>query len=151
MTVKRITIALVCILIVAVVGALILGREDGNPVSVPGSENRSSNAVTSDKWVYETEDGMASLIGYNGRDSVLEIPSEIEGFPVTVLGEKLFAENTRLREVTIPDSVVTINFPSASCIPVIDSSSGIVAHKVLPFCLQIPLFSSISIFSESAQ
>lgn len=108
MTVKRITIVLVCILVVAVVGALILGRENNDSFSVDSGSSSSVTASRSDKWVYETEDGMASLLGYNGRDSVLEIPSEIEGFPVTVLGEKLFAENTRLREVTIPDSVVTI-------------------------------------------
>lgn len=112
MTVKRITIALVCILAAAVLGALIFGRQDNSPVNVSGdvsrTNNTNTNTVTSDKWVYETVDGSISLVGYNGRDSVIEIPSEIDGVPVTSLGEGLFEENNRLREVTIPDSVTDI-------------------------------------------
>ena len=114
MTVKRITIALVCILAAAVLGALILGRQDNSSVSVSGdvsrtnNTNTNTNTVTSDKWVYEAVDGSISLVGYNGRDSVIEIPSEIDGVPVTSLGEGLFEENNRLREVTIPDSVTDI-------------------------------------------
>lgn len=108
MTVKRVTIALVCILVAAVVGALILGRNGTSTVSVTGDEGRTNNTMTSDKWVYETVEDGISLIGYNGRESVIEIPSEINGSPVKTLGESLFASNNRLREVTIPDSVTVI-------------------------------------------
>ena len=144
MTVKRITIALVCVLIVAVVGALILGREDGNPVSVPGSENRSSNAVTSDKWVYEIDEGNITLVDYTGRDPVVEIPSEINGFPVTSLGESVFANSNRLREVTIPDSVTEIGpsaFENCTELSVVRLSSNIerIQNKAFSGCRSLKM------------
>ncbi|MBQ6342724.1 MAG: leucine-rich repeat domain-containing protein [Anaerolineaceae bacterium] len=102
MTVKRVTIILVCVLVAAVAGALIFGNDR------LGNSNTPSVSNSSQKWVYEVQDGNAVITAYNGRDSVIEIPSEINDFPVTSLGSGLFADNTRLREVTIPDSVTTL-------------------------------------------
>lgn len=46
---------------------------------------------------------------YTGSASVLEIPSDIMGYPVTELGENAFRSGTNLTSVTIPDSVIEID------------------------------------------
>ncbi len=45
---------------------------------------------------------------YNGNDAVVNIPSEINGTPVTKIGEDAFQDNTTITSVTIPASVTEI-------------------------------------------
>lgn len=104
--IKKITIILVCILVAAVCVAFLMSRD-----IIPSFNSGGNNSVrtnSSEKWVYEINEGTAVITGYNGRDSVVEIPDEISGFSVTALGDNLFTDNTRIREVTIPDSVTTL-------------------------------------------
>lgn len=106
--IKRITIIMVCVLVLAVVAAVLLDRGVFSGIRTENQVNSTDNSYVSDKWIYETIEGNATLVGYNGRDPVVQIPSEIGGHPVTSLGEGLFANNTRLREITIPDSVTNM-------------------------------------------
>jgi hypothetical protein len=48
------------------------------------------------------------ITGYNGKDSILIIPSVINGVPVKEIGEDAFKNNLKLVSVTIPDSVTNI-------------------------------------------
>ncbi|QWB99900.1 leucine-rich repeat protein [Mycoplasmatota bacterium] len=74
-----------------------------------------SDTVTEDftlyaKWkiegfVFDQETG--SITGYNGKVRDVIIPSEINGTPVTSIGDSAFSKNFLL-SVTIPDSVTTI-------------------------------------------
>ena len=45
---------------------------------------------------------------YNGNDAVVNIPSTINSWPVTKIGEDAFQDNTTITSVTIPDSVTEI-------------------------------------------
>ena len=45
---------------------------------------------------------------YNGNDAVVNIPSTINSWPVTKIGEAAFQDNTTITSVTIPDSVTEI-------------------------------------------
>ena len=58
------------------------------------------------KWA-ETKNGIA-ISGYAGNATTLEIPSEINGKPVTTIGERAFSWRTSLKSVVIPNSVTTI-------------------------------------------
>ena len=59
---------------------------------------------------YEIEEDEAVITGWrDGLMGALEIPSEIEGFPVTKIGEYAFMECTSLAKITIPDSVKVID------------------------------------------
>lgn len=53
-------------------------------------------------------DGHIEITKYNGNDKTVSVPSEIDGHPVTLIGEKAFYGNTALTEVTIPNSVKSI-------------------------------------------
>ncbi|MBQ6510072.1 MAG: leucine-rich repeat domain-containing protein [Flexilinea sp.] len=98
--VKKITIALVILLMLAMVGLILVDRFDFSSYLHSRSEN--GNAV----WNYEIEEGTVTLTAYLGRGDAPEIPEELDGIPVTRLGDGVFAGNTRIKEINIPDSIL---------------------------------------------
>ena len=59
-------------------------------------------------YKYEVVDGKAILQGMEYQNGVLNIPSEIDGYPVVEIAAEAFAWCTDLTEVIIPDSVADI-------------------------------------------
>ncbi|MBQ6266964.1 MAG: InlB B-repeat-containing protein [Clostridia bacterium] len=58
---------------------------------------------------YEIADGKVTITGYNGTpDGALELPAEIDGYPVVAIGENAFSGCTGLTRVTVPDGVAQI-------------------------------------------
>lgn len=57
-------------------------------------------------FIFNSTSGI--ITGYNGKDSILIIPSVINGVPVKEIGEDAFKNNLKLASVTIPDSVTNI-------------------------------------------
>jgi len=53
------------------------------------------------------------ITGYNGYGGNVEIPSHINGFPVTHIGTKAFAEKN-ISSVILPDTIVSIGFMAFS-------------------------------------
>jgi len=79
------------------------------------AESYSDNIAYGDyltiQKVDEENDGTYDYVKiYDCDDSATEIdiPSEIEGLPVTIIGYKAFYNNDNLKNVTIPDSVISI-------------------------------------------
>lgn len=97
--IKKITITLVILLILALIGRLILADQGGLPFL-------SSKEGGDSLWSYETQEGTLTLTAYNGRADSVTVPDVIDGIPVGSLGDGTFAGNTRLKEVTIPDAVL---------------------------------------------
>lgn len=60
--------------------------------------------------LYKTYDNHIEITGFNGMPFEVEIPSEIDGLPVTKICDSAFANinNSKLKTVTIPDSVTSI-------------------------------------------
>ncbi|MBE6848315.1 MAG: hypothetical protein E7502_00175 [Ruminococcus sp.] len=56
---------------------------------------------------YTVEDGYVALTAYTGDGTNIEIPTEIEGMPVTKLGATLFYEMP-ITEIVIPEGITTI-------------------------------------------
>ena len=56
----------------------------------------------------ENEDGTLTITGYSGTNPDLFIPSEMNGKTVTSIGEDAFWYNSVVKNVTIPDTVKTI-------------------------------------------
>lgn len=54
------------------------------------------------------DDGTAEITGYNGSAIELIIPSEIDGYAITKIGDGAFFRNTNLTNITIPNGVITI-------------------------------------------
>ncbi len=53
-------------------------------------------------------DGNAEIVSYTGKAEKLEIPAQLDGHPVTVIGERAFFGTNTLTEVTVPEGVTTL-------------------------------------------
>ncbi len=56
-------------------------------------------------WDYKLTDEKAYIVGYKGLDARVEIPAQIEGYPVIGIGKKAFLSRKNLREIILPDTV----------------------------------------------
>ncbi|MDR0442531.1 MAG: leucine-rich repeat domain-containing protein [Treponema sp.] len=74
----------------------------GAPAQPPG-QNSSGD------WQYEMKDSSIVIVKYKGEDKEISIPTEIDGKPVTGIGERAFARKG-LTKLTIPDSVTFIGY-----------------------------------------
>ena len=61
-----------------------------------------------DSFTYEINGESVTITGYTGNEASVVIPNEIEGKPVTAIGERAFSQNNTLTSVAIPDSVTGI-------------------------------------------
>ena len=56
---------------------------------------------------YSMNSNSITILGYNGSNSIVTIPSKINGLPVTFIEDNAFANQSNITTITIPDSVVT--------------------------------------------
>ena len=68
------------------------------------------NATAEEDFIYEEDDGQITITGFQGtEEGDLNIPSMIDGKPVTAIGVRAFYNCSGFTgELTIPDSVTTI-------------------------------------------
>lgn len=59
-------------------------------------------------YSYEIVDNTAVITGYNGTDTELTIPGQINGYDVTAIGEDAFADMAGITKVLLPASVCSI-------------------------------------------
>ena len=57
---------------------------------------------------YEIKNGEVTITGCDKSATEVEIPSEIEGYPVTHIGDEAFVECSNLKSIVIPNSVTAI-------------------------------------------
>ena len=98
---KERTIRLICLILV-----LILGLSGG-----------MASGQTRTIWSYTfevLEDGSARIIAYRGTDIELVIPDELDGYPVTEIGDGVFQLKQKLTSVVIPEGVVSIGLRAFS-------------------------------------
>ncbi len=70
--------------------------------------------------------GTLQIVAYNGTDSQVEIPEEINGIAVTSIGEGVFANSDTVTSVVVPSSVTDIAadaFDGSSIVIVADGDS----------------------------
>lgn len=72
-----------------------------------GKTTWGQSDLQSGDYRYMVRDNAVYLTQYNGTGGVVNIPAEIEGKPVVSIGS-VFAGNTTITDVTIPDSVTMI-------------------------------------------
>lgn len=74
----------------------------------------------------------------HSASGTLEIPSTIEGYPVTAIGENAFSDSPLIYKITLPDSVTTINYGAFwGCgFTSIDLSKNVktIANETFNFC-----------------
>lgn len=61
-----------------------------------------------EQFAYVDNGAEVTILGYNGSESVMVIPAEIRGMPVTRIAESAFADNKVIQRAILPDSLVQI-------------------------------------------
>ena len=61
-----------------------------------------------DDYTYTVENGCATITGYTGSDTMLVIPDELGGCPVTKIGNNAFQYKSGITYVIVPDTVTEI-------------------------------------------
>ena len=82
-----------------------------NCESIAGGIKISSadlSIYTFDNVVYELSGNTATVIGYTGSATLLEIPAAVNGRTVTAIGEKAFLDCDTLEEILLPNTIKTI-------------------------------------------
>ncbi len=85
--------------------------------------------VSQSEFKYSTNEGKVTITGYTGKSLDVVIPSNIDGFPVTNIGEGAF-QNAYVRSVTIPSSVRHIDwfaFSGCTCLESITIPSSVLS------------------------
>lgn len=60
-------------------------------------------------YTVDTELGAVTITGYKGELTELTIPAEIEGLPVTTIGNWAFTANSPVTHLVLPDTVTTLS------------------------------------------
>ena len=68
----------------------------------------SIGELHAEDFTYTNIDGTITITGYTGPGGNVDIPSTIAGLPVTTIGAFSFSNCIRLKQVTIPESVVSV-------------------------------------------
>ncbi|HEY5911087.1 MAG TPA: leucine-rich repeat domain-containing protein [Verrucomicrobiae bacterium] len=68
----------------------------------------STASVQAGDYLYETSNGTITITEYTGSGGNVSIPSEIEGLPVTSIGDRAFYVNSSLISIIMPNSVTSI-------------------------------------------
>jgi len=70
-----------------------------------------------DHFLYETDrKNLVTITGYTGTASILQIPQKLGGKPVVAIGKSAFEGNDYLREVSMPDTVSSLqNYAFRDC------------------------------------
>lgn len=102
----------------------------------------SAEWSASGDFTYEITDNEAIITGYTGTSPYLEIPSEIEGYPVTQIGEEAFFGKYDIFRVHIPVSVTSIGFGAfANCRNLLAVELGgttEIADSAFYYCKNLP-------------
>ncbi len=71
----------------------------------------SAESTLSGDFFYQVlENGTAEITGYKGESALVQIPSEIEGYKVTSIGNYALSRNENIVKVVVPEGVTDIGF-----------------------------------------
>ncbi len=72
-------------------------------------------AEEADNFVYFVENGEVTITDYNGDpEGILTVPDEIEGKPVTIIGDHAFCNLTKITSVVLPETIKMIDLMAFS-------------------------------------
>lgn len=119
------------------------------------SENTDGNSGTSAMvFHYTIENGGATITGYEGSATLVEIPTTLDGYSVKKIGERAFEGNTALAAVVVPTGVEEIDwFAFYDCSSLLDitipTTVKSIGHAVFDGCTHITIVCNASSYAES--
>ena len=145
---RHLTAGLLACMMVFGTGAILQRQADFQPSALTAGAEETG---TYGDFTYTKYDTHIEITGCDKNAETVEIPSEIDGLPVTTIGGETFSECTSLTSVTIPNSVTTIKsdaFEECTSLTAIDISEqnpkytsvdGIVYNKNITKLLRCPV------------
>lgn len=106
---KLIAIAAAVVLVIAFLGGnFTKGSDDKSADVLPSHQVEELSRICDDYIVTTYDDHTCSIVDYLGGNTILTIPTEIEGYQVTAIGDSAFLGKANLQTITIPDTVTRI-------------------------------------------
>ena len=134
-----------------------LEKKVENKPPIQGEENESKVEVSN--FTYENKNGALTITAYNGNKKSVSIPSSINGYAVTAIGDRAFSNHSELISVTIPESVTSIGwFSFSGCVALsevsIPSSVETIGYGAFQNCngnltIKCPLSSYAHLYANS--
>ena len=62
-----------------------------------------------DTFTYTVQNGNATIVGCSSENEAITVPSSIEGYPVTAIGYKAFADKSQIKSVLLPTTITHID------------------------------------------
>ncbi len=85
------------------------GGTQVTPTSIYSASTLYAHWRSQSDYEYDLDDNEeATITGYTGSNTVLAIPSYIDGYKVTAIGASAFSHNTEIVSITIPEGVTNI-------------------------------------------
>lgn len=81
---------------------------------------KTNAAKTAGDFEYEKVDNSIVLTKYTGAEESVFVPDEIDGIPVTKIGESCFAGDIHMKKVHVPEGVTTIGDYAFECCSVLE-------------------------------
>ena len=79
------------------------------PVSAFAADAVDVLEYTSGDFTYTlNDDGTAKIKKYNGNDTIVKIPENLDGYAVTAIGTQAFVNNTTLTDIEFPEGITLI-------------------------------------------
>ena len=88
--------------------AIGFGELSAISAAVFGQNITAEELTYSEDYIYEIEEGEATVTGYSGDEVNIEIPEKLGGAPVKTIGDTAFTNNSDIETVYIPDGVEAI-------------------------------------------
>lgn len=77
-------------------------------ISAEVSSEGKEPTFTSGDFEYTLVNTVAMICSYNGKETELGLPSELDGYTVTAITGNAFANNKTLKKITVSDTIVNI-------------------------------------------
>lgn len=85
--------------------------ESETEISIPEDEiptERVPDIQSADEFEYEIIDGSATITGYTGNSTEIDVPAELAGVAVTKIGTYAFEAEYDVTNITLPDTITLI-------------------------------------------
>ena len=83
----------------------VYGTSSYGDISSTGTDSAGNEMTV---WTYTVNDDNATITGYNGNAGIVSVPSNLDGHPVTAIGDSAFANNKKVVRVIVPEGVTSI-------------------------------------------
>ena len=96
-------------------------KPDEPDYNVAQKIEHESPSIRSGDWSYSVSNNEVKIIRYEGLDSEVTIPTEIDNIPVKIIGKSAFNTYPLLRKLIIKDNIVKIeDFAFGNCTNLVD-------------------------------